>query len=93
MPMALRSKERRCWLAEGNERQKLSREGEGFFVAIFFPRRYDRSKRNGEGCSMRTIAVGMQDFAEIREKNYFYVDKTAFIKEWWECAGSRSWHT
>ena len=30
---------------------------------------------------MRNIAVGVQDFAEIREKNYFYVDKTAFIKE------------
>ena len=37
---------------------------------------------------MRTVAVGVQDFAEIREKNYFYVDKTAFIKEWWECGDS-----
>ncbi len=32
----------------------------------------------------RTIAIGIQQFDEIREKNYFYVDKTAFIKEWWE---------
>ena len=88
MPMALRSKERRCWLAEGNERQKLSREGEGFFLAIFLVGLYDRVKMNGEGCFMRTVAVGVQDFAEIREKNYFYVDKTTFIKEWWECGDS-----
>lgn len=32
----------------------------------------------------RTIAIGIQDFSTLREKNCFYVDKTAFIKEWWE---------
>ena len=32
----------------------------------------------------RTAAIGNQDFKDIREKNYFYVDKTDFIKEWWE---------
>ena len=32
----------------------------------------------------RTVAIGIQQFNEIREKNYFYVDKTAFIREWWE---------
>ncbi len=32
----------------------------------------------------RTVAIGTQDFKDIREKNYFYVDKTDFIKEWWE---------
>ena len=31
----------------------------------------------------RAIATGAQDFSELREKNAFYVDKTAFIKEWW----------
>ena len=31
----------------------------------------------------REIATGAQDFSELREKNAFYVDKTAFIKEWW----------
>ncbi len=31
----------------------------------------------------REIATGIQDFRELREKNAFYVDKTAFIKEWW----------
>ena len=34
----------------------------------------------------RTVAIGIQSFAKLREKNYFYVDKTAFIKEWWESA-------
>lgn len=30
-----------------------------------------------------SISIGKQDFADIRENNYFYVDKTSFIKEWW----------
>lgn len=32
----------------------------------------------------KTVAIGIQQFNEIIEKNYFYVDKTDFIKEWWE---------
>jgi hypothetical protein len=32
----------------------------------------------------RTIAIGNQSFEEIRRNDYFYVDKTGFIKEWWE---------
>lgn len=32
----------------------------------------------------RTIAIGEQDFSKIIEKNYFYIDKTNFIKDWWE---------
>ena len=32
----------------------------------------------------RTVAIGVQDFRTLIEKNYFYVDKTHFIKEWWE---------
>ncbi len=32
----------------------------------------------------RTVAIGIQDFEKIREENYFYIDKTSFIKEWWE---------
>ena len=33
---------------------------------------------------MRTVSIGKQRFDSIRENNYFYIDKTAFIKEWWE---------
>lgn len=32
----------------------------------------------------RTVAIGLQSFETIRQKNVFYVDKTSFIKEWWE---------
>ncbi len=32
----------------------------------------------------RTVAIGIQTYSELIEKNYFYIDKTAFIKEWWE---------
>lgn len=32
----------------------------------------------------RTVAIGLQDFSEIQREQVFYVDKTRFIKEWWE---------
>lgn len=32
----------------------------------------------------KTVAIGKQDFSVIREQNYFYIDKTSFIKQWWE---------
>ena len=30
------------------------------------------------------VSIGKQNFADIRENKYFYIDKTAFIKEWWD---------
>ena len=32
----------------------------------------------------RTVGIGLQNFEKIRERQCFYVDKTKFIKEWWE---------
>lgn len=32
----------------------------------------------------RVVGIGHQDFETIRIKNNFYIDKTEFIKEWWE---------
>ncbi|MBO5371855.1 MAG: AAA family ATPase [Lachnospiraceae bacterium] len=32
----------------------------------------------------RTVGIGIQDFEDVLENNYFYIDKTSFIKEWWE---------
>ena len=32
----------------------------------------------------KTVGIGHQDFAKIRRENIFYVDKTNFIREWWE---------
>ncbi len=31
-----------------------------------------------------TVGIGIQDFLELRESHNFYIDKTSFIKEWWE---------
>ena len=36
----------------------------------------------------RTVAIGIQDFSTLIEKNYFYIDKTPFIKEWWDSGDS-----
>ncbi len=32
----------------------------------------------------KTISIGKQSFSSLRENNYFFVDKSHFIKEWWE---------
>ena len=32
----------------------------------------------------KVISIGKQDFEQIRKKNYFYIDKTNYIQEWWE---------
>ncbi len=29
----------------------------------------------------RTVAIGIQDFDKLIEQDYFYIDKTSFIKE------------
>ncbi len=32
----------------------------------------------------RTISIGRQDFERIRTSDNFYIDKTEFIRQWWE---------
>ncbi len=32
----------------------------------------------------RTVGIGIQDFEKMITRRVFYVDKTMFIKEWWE---------
>ena len=32
----------------------------------------------------RTLGIGKQDFEKVRKENTFYIDKTKFIREWWE---------
>ena len=31
----------------------------------------------------RTVAIGIQDFETLRTGNWFYIDKTDFIRRWW----------
>ncbi len=30
------------------------------------------------------VGIGHQDFETVRQKDIFYIDKTRFIREWWE---------
>ena len=30
------------------------------------------------------VVIGAQNFEDVVSRNYFYIDKTAFIKEWWD---------
>ena len=32
----------------------------------------------------KTVAIGIQDFEKMITDDYFYIDKTDFIREWWE---------
>ena len=32
----------------------------------------------------RTVAIGIQSFDKLIANHYFYIDKTSFIREWWE---------
>lgn len=32
----------------------------------------------------RTVGIGHQDFEQLITNDYFYIDKTGFIREWWE---------
>ncbi|MDE7184560.1 MAG: AAA family ATPase, partial [Lachnospiraceae bacterium] len=34
----------------------------------------------------KKIGIGNQDFATIRKEGCFYIDKTCFIRDWWESA-------
>ena len=36
----------------------------------------------------RTVAIGIQSFEDIVLKNCFYIDKTRFIKQWWDSMDS-----
>ena len=36
----------------------------------------------------RTVGIGIQDFKTVIENDYFYVEKTSFLKEWWESGDS-----
>ena len=36
----------------------------------------------------RTVSIGNQDFESIQREGYFYIDKTDFIREWWESGDS-----
>ena len=62
---------------------------------VFFPERkaewfadagricYTYGKK-GCGSMKKTVGIGVQDFEKLRLGNIFYVDKTDFIRQWWE---------
>ena len=43
---------------------------------------------NREVSMARTVGIGIQDFGDLIQKKCFYVDKTDFIREWWESEDS-----
>ena len=36
----------------------------------------------------KKVAIGLQNFEELIQKDYYYIDKTDFIEEWWDCGDS-----
>lgn len=43
---------------------------------------------DGGSIMAKRVAIEIQDFADLREKDYFYIDKTDFIREWWDSGDS-----
>ena len=41
-----------------------------------------------EGSTARNVAIGIQDFEQLITNDYFYIDKTDFIREWWDSGDS-----
>ena len=41
-------------------------------------------KWNGLTGMGNVISIGNQSFDSIRENNYFFIDKSSLIKEWWD---------
>ena len=41
-----------------------------------------------EQTGKKKVAIGIQDFGELIRKGFFYVDKTDFIREWWDSGDS-----
>ena len=44
----------------------------------------NKNKKINTASMTNTAGIGIQDFLKLRENHYFYIDKTSFIKEWWE---------
>lgn len=44
------------------------------------------TRRQGKesGFMARTVSIGYQEFEDLIRNQLFYIDKTRFIKEWWE---------
>ncbi len=73
-----------------------------YFAALLFPAssnckklksplylRQMEKRQEKEGRTVaRTISIGCQNYETIRREGYFYIDKTSFIREWWESGDS-----
>ena len=62
------------------------------FLQVWLPARCPQESKRGYGAKAykenlimaRTVGIGNQDFETVRRENYFYIDKSHFIREWWE---------
>lgn len=52
-----------------------------FIITVLYN---EKNKESAGGGMARVAGIGHQDFAYVITNDIFYVDKTAFIKEWWE---------
>ena len=43
-----------------------------------------RNQVTGGNGMARTVGIGHQDFSQVIQNHLFYIDKTDFIREWWE---------
>lgn len=61
-----------------------SSKSEQIYNQLSVSEQQSSSKMKIKNTSHQTISLGNTAFASIREANSFYIDKTDFIRQWWE---------
>lgn len=57
-----------------------------FWYRVYWTWKEYSAVRGGDHMYENKAALGYQNFEEVRTQHIFYIDKTDFIREWWECA-------
>ena len=53
-------------------------------TVLNYTRETGHDRKQGVQSLARIVGIGHQDFGQMISSDNFYIDKTLFIKEWWE---------
>lgn len=79
----MRKKCEKFWLFV-SKRNQIAMMADGKLCLRISHRLFETSRPEMRIRMAKKVAIGIQDFDKLFLENYFYVDKTYFIKEWWE---------
>ena len=79
----MRKKCEKFWLFV-SKRNQIAMMADGKLCLRISHRLFETSRPEMRIRMAKKVAIGIQDFDKLFLGKYFYVDKTYFIKEWWE---------